>query len=209
MVLTTTSTSHRGRPELDPARFDTEPGPSASSGRRLVGIAGDDRNVVHAKLGEPDDGGGRGTRPSPARRRGRPLPMPDPSAPFTPSTSVLSARHPVCDPHQRVGRADQFGARRCARRRTAAPRTCPASSPTHRPIQVRNLPPGWQFVGCALDALIGPVVQPQRPVCGEMQLRGPGMRDRRPEHRGLARTIARLSRTPLRLASSMFARCCW
>ena len=65
-----------------------------------------------------------------------------------------------------------------------------------------------QLLGGALDALVGPIGQPEGSIRSQVQLRRPRMRDRRAQYGGLARRHRELSSTPLRLASSMLARCC-
>lgn len=115
-----------------------------------------------------------------------------------------AASEPGCWPNRQGPRV------RCARRRTAGRRTCPAWSPKHRPTPVRNHRPRR-------------ATRPHRIRCAHRSSRAAPTPGRRPgaaagsgnarsanQARRLFGTFAHraLSRTPLCLASSMFARCC-
>ncbi|CKR81407.1 Uncharacterised protein [Mycobacterium tuberculosis] len=113
-------------------------------------------------------------------------------------------------PNQGVGRTDKV---RACGALVGEPQGGELARHGHRntdPLRSETTDHDGQLGRTAFDALIGPVVQPQRPVGGQVQLRGAGMRDRGTKHAGFFGTFAHraLSRTPLCLASSMFARCC-
>ncbi len=122
---------------------------------------------MHAKLGESDDGGGRGAARA---QHGRPANHRTQSTLHTVDVGVVGPPAALRT-HQRVGRADEF---RASGAFVGEPQRRELAGHRHRhtdPFRAETRYQARQFVGRALDAVIRPAVQPQRAVGGEVQLR--------------------------------------
>ena len=188
--------------ERQPPGLDAELLPQRHQRRGLGCIAGDDRQLPHTELRQRNHRRGRrATGPQHGRRARHLTQRAD-----DPVDVGVVGPPPAVDAHQRVGRADQLGARRafggepqCGELAGHGDRdTDPFRTETA--YQVRQLGLG------AFDAVVRPVGEPELTVGRQVQLRGPRVRDGRTQNRGSHRA---LSSTPLRFASSMLARCCW
>ena len=151
--------------DVAPAAVGTHSGGEIDQRWALSAVAGHHRDPLHAKLGQTRPPLRAPFRRSRPRSRGRTR---VPSAPVTPSMSVLSARHPL--PDRTSVLAEPTSSARAVRSSANLQRREFAG---HRHRYADPLGPeiayqGGQLIGGALDPLIGPAVQAERAIRGKV-----------------------------------------
>ena len=160
--------------QFEPPHVDAEPVPEVQKRLSPCVIAGDDRHVIDPELGEADDRCGR----SAARTQdGGPADVIVP----VPEGRAECAGHPVDvgvvgppargGPYQRVRRPDEFGSRGADVGELQGRELARHGHRNADPLGPESPNQRRQFGCTALDALIGPVGQPERGVRGQVQLR--------------------------------------